>query len=76
MPTFIEKVSAFLVREGSSNPREIDVQAWGSDWGGSTEEGFHSEFRVNVSWVDDTGSHYVEYEGEAMGRLWMAVVSD
>lgn len=51
------------------------IEASGTDWAGDTEHGFHSSFRLYITWRDASGQpHDDDVEGEAMEALWAWVV--
>lgn len=50
--------------------------AYGTDWAGDTDAGFHSEHRCELTWVLASGKKVSrDVEGEEMMDLWNAVVS-
>ena len=53
----------------------VAVTGNGSDWNGSTEEGFYSSFGVDIQFIDDQGRrNEIGVRGEDMQELWMHVV--
>lgn len=73
----VEQLAADWLR--STKRVEVDevhsVSAYGSDWAGSTEDGFHAQCSVTIVYVSEGRTHYHEVDGEDFPSLWQHVVS-
>lgn len=53
----------------------VEVHGRGTDWSGSTEQGFYATFAVDVTWAHTDSSRTSRtFEGENMARLWDWIV--
>lgn len=74
-----QRINAIVL--GWLRSRNIDaaevtrVKGYGTDWAGSTGEGFYAEFSVTIHYRDGQGRPGVaEVDGDAMASLWAWVV--
>ena len=76
-PEFCDLVLRWLRDNGHPNAASVQsVIASGSDWYGSTDDGFHPEFSVDIRWTDGSGKgRYEDVNGELLASLWMWVVT-
>jgi len=52
------------------------VSGYGTDWEGSTDEGFRSAFSVDITYATEAADfNFLEVEGEQMASLWQFVLN-
>jgi hypothetical protein len=61
-------------RYGYPQGTVVEIEPNGSDWEGSTEDGYHSAFDVTLVMETPKGRVWERVEGEDMQSLWLAVV--
>jgi len=71
-----EKFLALVSEWYAPNVNITEVSPRGTDWGGSTEVGFHASFCVDVEGVNkETGAKiYDTIEGDNMEALWLHIM--
>lgn len=77
MATFEQAVLHWLTTTGGRpDAREVtEVVADGSEWAGSTEQGFHDSFEIYLSWLDaDDVKRTDTVSGAELESLWRSVV--
>lgn len=78
-PAFTARVLEWLQFLDGGHPeaaRIESVEADGTDWRGTTEAGFDSQFTVMITWRGHDGlKGWEDYGGEKLASLWRWVVS-
>lgn len=55
----------------------VSISGRGTDWAGSTEDGYYDTFSANIDWLDrQGGKHYDEIAGDRMEKLWDWVMKE
>lgn len=72
---FLKLVGSWLQSSGEPGAVVRSVSSYGTDWAGSTMDGFTSQFEVAVDYTTPDGQRKEKLvAGEEMASLWEAVV--
>jgi hypothetical protein len=71
----LTRATAWFRRKTDPTATITRIDGSGSDWAGSTEDGFHSTFDVTITFVRANGTYGSAYiQGAELAELWTAIV--